>query len=127
VPQIQVTFEIDANGITKVGAKDLGTGKQQTVKIVATGGLSEDQIQEMIKDAESHRSEDAQKKARADLINMAEGLVYAADKSLNEFGENLSEVDRELIKKRRSRPPPTASPKRCTPPLRAAEQGARAA
>ncbi len=98
VPQIEVTFDIDANGIVHVGAKDLGTGKQQTIRILASSGLTEEEIQRMIHDAEEHRGDDAEKKALADAKNMADGLIYTTEKSLEEYASMLSAADVEEIR-----------------------------
>ena len=97
VPQIEVSFDIDANGIVHVGAKDLGTGKQQAVRVVSNSGLSETEIQTMIADAQSHSSDDKRKKELADLRNNADGLIYTTEKSLEEYASLLSEKDREEI------------------------------
>ncbi|MEL7368959.1 MAG: molecular chaperone DnaK [Myxococcota bacterium] len=93
VPQIEVTFDIDANGIVHVSARDLGTGKQQQIKIIASSGLSEDEIDNMVKEAELSKGEDARKKELADLRNMADGLIYTTDKSLEEYASMLTEDD----------------------------------
>jgi len=98
VPQIEVTFDIDANGIVHVSAKDLGTGKSQQIRITASSGLSEDEIQRMIKDAESNVSEDKQKKELANLKNDAEGLIYTTEKSLEEYSSALKPDDLAEIK-----------------------------
>src|SRR5438874_610887 len=98
VPQIEVSFDIDANGIVHVSAKDLGTGKQQTIRIVASSGLSEAEIQRMISDAQSHSSDDKKKKELADLRNNADGLIYTTEKSLEEYASMLKEKDRDEIK-----------------------------
>jgi molecular chaperone DnaK len=98
VPQIEVTFDIDANGIVHVSAKDLGTGKTQQIRITASSGLTEDEIQRMIKDAESHKSDDARKKELADLKNNAEGLIYTTEKSLEEYASVLKPEDLLEIK-----------------------------
>jgi len=97
VPQIEVTFDIDANGIVHVSAKDLGTGREQSIRVTASSGLSEQEIQRMIKEAEEHREQDKNKKEFAELIVNAEGLVYSTEKSLEEFGNLLSEKDRQEI------------------------------
>jgi len=101
VPQIEVTFDIDANGIVHVSAKDLGTGKQQQIRITASSGLSEEEIQRMIKDAESNAEDDKAKKELADLKNNAEGLIYTTEKSLEEYSsalkpEDLGEIHADL-------------------------------
>jgi molecular chaperone DnaK len=93
VPQIEVTFDIDANGIVHVSAKDLGTGKGQQIRITGSSGLSEEEIQRMIKDAEANRADDAKKKELADLRNNAEGLVYTTEKSLEEYASALKPED----------------------------------
>ncbi|WP_373046704.1 molecular chaperone DnaK [Vulgatibacter sp.] len=98
VPQIEVTFDIDANGIVHVAAKDLGTGKQQTIRILASSGMTEEEIQRMIKDAEEHRGDDEQKKAVADAKNTADGLIYTTEKSLEEYASMLQPKDVEEIK-----------------------------
>jgi molecular chaperone DnaK len=98
VPQIEVTFDIDANGIVHVSAKDLGTGKSQQIRITASSGLSEEEIQRMIKDAESNVSEDKQKKDLANLKNDAEGLIYTTEKSLEEYSSALKPEDLAEIK-----------------------------
>ena len=98
VPQIEVAFDIDANGIVHVGAKDLGTGKVQQVRVVSNSGLSEAEIQGMITDAQAHAVDDKKKKELAELRNNADGLIYTTEKSLEEYGNLLSETDREEIR-----------------------------
>src|SRR5512136_2856377 len=93
VPQIEVSFEIDANGIVHVSARDLGTGKQQQIRITASSGLSEADIQRMVKDAESHAEDDRRKREVADLRNNAEGLIYTTEKSLEEYSSALKPDD----------------------------------
>jgi molecular chaperone DnaK len=93
VPQFEVTFDIDANGIVHVSAKDLGTGKTQQIRITASSGLSEEEIQRMVKDAEAHKADDQRKKELADLRNSAEGLVYTTEKSLEEYASVLKPED----------------------------------
>jgi molecular chaperone DnaK len=93
VPQIEVTFDIDANGIVHVSAKDLGTGKTQQIRITASSGLSEAEIQRMVQDAESHKADDQRKKDLADLKNNAEGLIYTTEKSLEEYASSLKPED----------------------------------
>ena len=97
VPQIEVTFDIDANGILHVSAKDLGTGKEQSIKITASSGLSEAEIKNMTRDAESHSDEDKRKRAMAEAKNEADTLVYSVEKSLKEFGDKLSESDKREV------------------------------
>ncbi|RME69449.1 MAG: molecular chaperone DnaK, partial [Nitrospirae bacterium] len=97
VPQIEVTFDIDANGILHVSAKDLGTGKEQSIKITATSGLTEEEIQRMIKEAEEHAEEDRRKRELAEARNEADNLVYTVEKSLREYGDKLTEDERKAI------------------------------
>jgi molecular chaperone DnaK len=89
VPQIEVTFDIDANGIVHVSAKDLGTGKEQSIRITASSGLEEDEIERMVKDAQSHEADDRRKKALAEARNEADSLVYSVGKSLDELGDKV--------------------------------------
>ena len=93
VPQIEVTFDIDANGIVHGSAKDLGTGKHQSIKIIASSGLSEEEIDRMVCEAETSKSDDARKKELADLRNMADGLIYTTEKSLEEYASMLVDED----------------------------------
>jgi molecular chaperone DnaK len=98
VPQIEVTFDIDANGLVNVSSKDLGTGRVQTVKIVSNSGLTEAEIQKMVNDAQSNVEGDKKKKELADLKNNADGLIYTTERSLEEYASMLSEKDRGEIK-----------------------------
>jgi molecular chaperone DnaK len=93
VPQIEVTFDIDANGIVNVSAKDLGTGKQQKITIQSSSGLSEEEIQRMIKEAELHAEEDRKKRERAELRNEAESLVHTVEKTLKDLGDKVEQSD----------------------------------
>ena len=97
VPQIEVSFDIDANGIVHVGAKDLGTGKEQQIQIVASSGLTEEEIERMVSEADAAKADDIAKKELADIKNMADGLLYTTEKSLNEYGNMLTEEDVEEI------------------------------
>ena len=97
VPQIEVTFDIDANGILHVAAKDLGTGKEQSIRITASSGLSDEEIDKMVKDAETHADEDKHKKELVEVRNQADGLVYTTDKSLKEHGDKVDEETRKNI------------------------------
>ncbi len=97
VPQIEVTFDIDANGILNVSAKDLATGKEQSIVIKASSGLSEEEIQRMIKDAEAHAEEDRRKRELAEERNKLDGLVYSTEKSLKEFGDKIDAASRSNI------------------------------
>ena len=89
VPQIEVTFDIDANGIVKVSAKDTGTGKEQSIKITASSGLSEDDIQRLVKEAEAHASDDKKKQDLISARNQADGLIYGTEKSIKDLGDKL--------------------------------------
>ena len=97
VPQIEVTFDIDANGIVSVTAKDKGTGKEQQIRIEASGGLSEADIQKMIKEAEAHAEEDKKRRALIDAQNQAESLIHTTEKSLAEHGDKLEAADKAAI------------------------------
>ena len=97
VPQIEVTFDIDANGIVNVQAKDKGTGKEQQIRIQASGGLSDGDIERMVKDAEAHAAEDKQRKELAEARNQADGLVHSTEKALAEHGAKIGETDRKAI------------------------------
>ena len=97
VPQIEVTFDIDANGIVNVSAKDKGTGKEQQIRIQASGGLSDADIQKMVKDAEAHAEEDKKRKAQVEAKNHAEALVHSTEKALAEHGSKVGEGDRRAI------------------------------
>ncbi len=97
VPQIEVTFDIDANGIVNVSAKDKATGKEQAIRIQASGGLSEEDIQQMVKDAESHAEEDRKKRELVDAKNQAEALIHTTEKTLSEAGENISAEDKKSV------------------------------
>jgi molecular chaperone DnaK len=90
VPQIEVAFDIDANGILNVSAKDLGTGKQQSIVIKSSSGLSEDEIDRMTHEAESHAEEDRQRREVVDLKNQADQLIYSTEKTLKEHGDKVS-------------------------------------
>ncbi len=97
VPQVEVTFNIDANGILHVTAKDLGTGKEQQIRIEAGSGLTEDEIQNMVKDAESHAAEDRERREKATARNNAETLVYTVEKSLKELEDKLEAEDKAKV------------------------------
>ncbi len=98
VPQIEVTFDIDANGIVNVSAKDLGTGKQQAIRITNSSGLTEVEIQRMIADAQKHEGDDKSKKEIAELRNNADGLIYTTEKSLEEYASLITPQDVEDIR-----------------------------
>ncbi len=97
VPQIEVTFDIDANGILHVSAKDLATGKEQKIEIKASSGLTEDEIQRMVREAEAHAEEDRRKRELAEERNRLDGLVYSTEKSLKEFGDKIDAASRSSI------------------------------
>jgi len=97
VPQIEVSFDIDANGIVHVSAKDLGTGKEQKIKIESSSGLSEDEIKKMVKDAELHSDEDKEKRELIDLRNQADQVVFQSEKTLKEHGDKVPEEDKKAI------------------------------
>ncbi len=97
VPQVEVTFDIDANGIVQVSAKDKATGKEQQIRIQASGGLSEADIQKMVKDAELHAEEDKKKRELIDARNQAEALVHSTDKHLKEYGDKVSPAEKSEI------------------------------
>ncbi|MFU0505970.1 molecular chaperone DnaK [Pseudaminobacter sp. NGMCC 1.201702] len=97
VPQIEVTFDIDANGIVNVSAKDKGTGKEHQIRIQASGGLSDADIEKMVKDAEANAEADKQRRALVEARNQAEALAHSSEKSLSEYGDKVSEADRTAI------------------------------
>ncbi|WP_112795546.1 molecular chaperone DnaK [Rhizobium sp. SYY.PMSO] len=97
VPQIEVTFDIDANGIVQVSAKDKGTGKEQQIRIQASGGLSDADIEKMVKDAEAHAAEDKKRREGVEAKNQAESLIHSSEKSLKDYGDKVSEADRTAI------------------------------
>jgi molecular chaperone DnaK len=99
VPQIEVAFDIDANGIVNVSAKDKGTGKQQQIRIQASGGLSEADIQKMVREAEAHAEEDKKRRALVEARNQAESLVHSTEKTLAEHGAKLNAADKAAIEK----------------------------
>jgi len=99
VPQIEVSFDIDANGIVHVSAKDLGTGKEQKIRIESSSGLSESEIDKMVRDAEAHAEEDKRNKESAEVKNEADSLLYSTEKSLKEYGDKVSAADKTAIEK----------------------------
>jgi len=100
MPQIDVTFDIDANGIVHVSAKDLGTGKEQSIKIQASSGLSEEEIQKKVKDAEAHGEEDKKKKSLVEARNKADQIIYTTEKTLKEYGDKISEDEKKNIEEK---------------------------
>jgi len=97
VPQIEVTFDIDANGIVNVSAKDKGTGKEQKIQIQASGGLSDEEISQMVKDAESNKEADKKKRESVDARNQADTLLHSTEKNLKEHGSKVSDADKKAI------------------------------
>ena len=97
VPQIEVTFDIDANGIVSVSAKDKGTGKEQKIQIQASGGLSDEEIEKMVKDAEANKDEDKKKRESVDVRNQADTLLHSTEKNLKEHGAKVSDADKKAI------------------------------
>ena len=97
VPQIEVSFEIDTDGVVHVSAKDLGTGKGQQIRVSASGGLSEKEIQDLVDEAERHATTDQDRRELVDLRNKADGLAYSTERALEEYAEHVEEADREAI------------------------------
>jgi molecular chaperone DnaK len=97
IPQIEVTFDIDANGIVHVSAKDLGTGKEQSIRITASSGLSKEEIDKMVRDADAHAEEDKRKRDAIEARNHADSMVYSTEKSLKEFGDKIDAVEKGNI------------------------------
>ncbi|KAK6030950.1 DnaK family protein [Ostertagia ostertagi] len=100
VPQIEVTFDIDANGIVNVSARDRGTGKEQQIVIQSSGGLSKDQIENMIREAEKNAAEDAKKKEMVEVLNQAEGIIHDTESKMTEFADQLPKEEAEALKKK---------------------------
>jgi molecular chaperone DnaK len=97
MPQIEVTFDIDANGIVNVSAKDKATGKEQQIRIQASGGLSEAEVERMVKEAAEHAEEDKKRKAAIEAKNHADSLIYSTEKSLKDYGDKVSAGDKAAI------------------------------
>jgi len=97
IPQIEVTFDIDANGIVSVSAKDKGTGKEQKIQIQASGGLSDEEIEKMVKDAEANKDEDKKKRESVDARNQADTLIHSTEKNIKEHGAKVSDADKKAI------------------------------
>jgi molecular chaperone DnaK len=100
IPQIEVTFDIDADGILHVSAKDMGTGKEQKIRITASSGLSKDEVDNMIKESEEHAAEDRVQKDLIDVRNQADNVIYSVEKTLKDYGEKISFEDRDEIGKK---------------------------
>ena len=96
-PQIEVTFDIDANGIVSVSAKDKGTGKEQKIQIQASGGLSDEEIQKMVKEAEANKEADKKKREDVDARNQADSLIFSTEKSLKEHGDKVTAEEKKAI------------------------------
>jgi molecular chaperone DnaK len=99
VPQIEVTFDIDANGILTVSAQDKGTGKSQEIKITGSSGLSEEEIEKMVQDAEAHKAEDEKRKELVDIKNQADALIHQTRKTLEDLGESFDQSEKAAIDK----------------------------
>ena len=97
IPQIEVTFDIDANGIAHVTAKDLGTGKEQSITITSSTNLSEEEIERKVKEAELHAEEDKQRKDRMEALNQAESTIYQTEKALEEVGDKASQEEKDAV------------------------------
>ena len=97
IPQIEVTFDIDANGIVNVSAKDKGTGKEQKIQIQASGGLSDEEIKNMVKDAEANKETDKKKRDSVDTRNQADTIIHSTEKNLKEHGSKISEIEKKSI------------------------------
>jgi molecular chaperone DnaK len=97
VPQVEVTFDIDANGIVHVHAKDLGTGKEQSIQITASSGLSKEEVDKMVREAQAHADEDKKKREVVDARNQLDGLVYQTEKTLGEHGTSLDAAARTEV------------------------------
>lgn len=100
VPQIEVTFDIDANGIVNVSARDRGTGKEQQIVIQSSGGLSKDQIENMVRDAERHAAEDAEKKETIEAINQAESVLHDTESKITEYSDQLNADEVKVVKEK---------------------------
>jgi len=99
VPQIEVTFDIDANGILNVSAKDMATAKQQAITITASSGLTKDEVERMVKEADVHAADDAKRKQEIEIKNQADSLVYTTERTLAEHGDKVPSADRQEIER----------------------------
>jgi molecular chaperone DnaK len=99
IPQIEVTFDIDANGIVNVSAKDLGTGKEQKITVTGGSGLNKDEIEKMVKESEKHKEEDKKKKEKIEIENNAENIIYSTEKLLKEYKEKIEKETKEKLEK----------------------------
>ncbi len=102
MPQIEVAFDIDANGILSVSAKDLGTGKEQKIEIKGGSGLDDSEVEQMIKDAEAHADDDRKQRELAEARNVAENAAYQAEKQVGELGDQIEDVGEDRDRRRRS-------------------------
>jgi molecular chaperone DnaK len=98
VPQIEVTFEIDADGVVNVSAKDLGTGKSQAIRVTASSGLTEDEVERLVEEAEDNREADRRRREFVEVRNKADGLIYSTERTLEEFQDNVADSDREALR-----------------------------
>jgi molecular chaperone DnaK len=94
VPQVEVTFDIDADGVVNVSAKDLGTGRSQAIRVTASSGLSEDEVNKLVTEAEEHSAADKERRSWIDLTNQGDGLIYSTERTLQEFADNVTDQDR---------------------------------
>jgi molecular chaperone DnaK len=97
VPQIEVTFSLDTDGVANVGAKDIGTGKSQSIVVTASSGLSEEEVERLVHEAEGHAAEDSKLRELTQLRNKGDGLVYSTEKTLEEFADDVDQEDRKAI------------------------------
>ena len=97
MPQIEVAFDIDANGIVHVNAKDMATQKEQSIKITASSGLSKEEVEELVKDAQAHSEEDKKRREAVEIRNQADTLIYGTEKNLQEHGDKISEEEKTKI------------------------------
>jgi molecular chaperone DnaK len=95
VPQIEVTFEIDTDGVVSVSAKDLGTGKSQQIRVSASGGLTQEEIDQLVGEAQHHASQDKERRDLVELMNKADGLIYSTERTLEEYAEHVGEDERQ--------------------------------
>jgi molecular chaperone DnaK len=100
VPQIEVTFEIDTDGVVSVSAKDLGTGKTQAIRVTASGGLSADEVERLVREAEQNSDADKSRRQLADLRNKADGLVYSTERTLEEYGQHVPEAEQRTLREK---------------------------
>jgi len=97
VPQVEVTFDIDTDGVVHVSAKDLGTGKSQEIVVTASSGLTQDAVEDLVKEAASHAQDDKQRRAFAELRNRADGLIYSTERMLSDYADHVSAPEREAL------------------------------